>query len=85
MKQVFFPISWLSISPVRIVLTNSDFLSGIYMQVFVNINNWETIRGSHSVALILNNLLKTQYKAAVALLLPLSFSYGKKITFARQQ
>jgi len=55
------------------------------MQVFVNINNWETIKGSHSIALILNSMLKTQYNTAVALLLPLNFSYHEKITIAREQ
>ena len=70
---------------MRILLTSSDFLGVIYMQVFVYINNWETIKGSHSIALILNSMLKTQYNAAVALLLPLNFSYHEKITIAREQ
>ena len=70
---------------MRILLASSDFLSGIYMQMFVNVNNWETIRGSRSVALILNSMLKTQYNAARALLLPLSFSDHEKITIAREQ
>ena len=70
---------------MRILLASSDFLSGIYMQMFVNVNNRETIRGSHGVALILNSMLKTQYNAAIALLLPLSFSDHEKITIAREQ